>query len=498
MKRKRRPWYQTIFYAVSWMIAGFVALGSILDSVSSAITLVTPQVTILGTVTVLGGLIGVQTFLRSHPLEWINGDGQLVRIKGLNAGLVLPFVGMLILLWIPRFTSVAPAPDSVPEVQPTPIAIASPANDWLPSDWESLESWLSEEWHSGTPPYLVESRLYSDWQLNTAIITGTVTLADMDGDARAEWALSFYDPLSSTLPMLGYAFGELLIVGDDGILYRYHGQSRYEPDCWPMLPIVKHVTDLTNDGLPDIVTEVLDCGAHTCFSSFRVLSFVTGTLENVVWNEHEYKNEIEMASANTFISDRDADGIRRLYIHGGYFGSAGAAINVEQRGRTEIWSWNPESERLTLTQTVSDPSSSPIYSLVDANELLEANNSSARARASEICNGLVEASYDGDEHERERWEFVQQFSAFRLAYIALEVNDRQAAIEWHTWLQGSFPNSIVPELTEDMISTWDQTGNLPLACALAVQSAREGDFASPYEGYAVPLLGKDDLCPITQ
>lgn len=388
-------------------------------------------------------------------------------------------------------------PSSYPTALTTPIA-TSLTEDWLPPEWKSLESWLSEEWHSGTPPYLLESRLYSDWQLSDASITGTVTLADLDGDARAEWAISFYDPLSSTLPMRGYSLGELLIVGDHGILYRYHGQSRYQSDYWPSLPMVKHVADLTNDSLPDIVIEIVHCGANTCFSSFRVLSFATGTLENIVWNEHEYKNEIEMASANTFISDRGADGTRRLYVHGGYFGSTGAAINTEQRGRAEIWSWNPQIERLTLSQIVSDPSSSPLYLLVDANELLETNDSPARARVFEIYNALVEASYNGDKHEQERWEFIQQFSAFRLAYMALEANDRQAALEWQTWLQEAFPNSIVPGLTKDMISSWDQTGDLPLACTLAVRSAREADFASPYEGYAVPLLGKNDLCPVIE
>ena len=102
----KNPRHQIYFTYVSWVLAGFLALGTFLDAVANAVSLITFPVALIGTIIIIVSLISVQLYLNRYPLSWI-ANGKLVRISKLNLGLLLPFLGMLVLLWVPTALNVS-------------------------------------------------------------------------------------------------------------------------------------------------------------------------------------------------------------------------------------------------------------------------------------------------------------------------------------------------------------------------------------------------------
>ena len=96
----QKPRHQVLITRLSWILWGFLAFGTFLDAVANAISLITFPVALVGTVIIVVSLFLVQIYLSKNPLSWV-ADGAAVKISKLNLGLVLPFVGMLVLLWIP-------------------------------------------------------------------------------------------------------------------------------------------------------------------------------------------------------------------------------------------------------------------------------------------------------------------------------------------------------------------------------------------------------------
>ena len=102
-----RPPHQRLFLGVTWALAGVIALGSLLDAVSNAISLVTPTRAVIVSVVVLLLWFALEHRIRRQPLDWAGEDGTLVRIKGLGWSIRIGLMGALMLLWLPV---VIPAP----------------------------------------------------------------------------------------------------------------------------------------------------------------------------------------------------------------------------------------------------------------------------------------------------------------------------------------------------------------------------------------------------
>ena len=95
------PNHQRLIRNLSWLIGGFLVLGTFLDAVSNAIALVKLPLAIFGTSAIVISWVLVQYLLKRNPIDWKIADGNLVKIKKLGVRFSLPFVGMIILLWMP-------------------------------------------------------------------------------------------------------------------------------------------------------------------------------------------------------------------------------------------------------------------------------------------------------------------------------------------------------------------------------------------------------------
>jgi len=96
----KKPTHQTLITYILWILTGFLALGTFLDAIANAISLITLPVSLAGTVIISVLLICIQIYLSKNPLSWVT-NASLVKISKLNLGLLLPVFGMLILLWVP-------------------------------------------------------------------------------------------------------------------------------------------------------------------------------------------------------------------------------------------------------------------------------------------------------------------------------------------------------------------------------------------------------------
>lgn len=127
----RGPTYQKLVVIGTWVVGGVLLLGSLLDAIANAFTVVTPIATYVGTALLLTGAIATHLVLKRHPLEWQMKNG-LIRLNGLGPRPVAILVGFVVLLWVPRtpeflrgFTP-APAPKSVVQTaNPPPTSTAN-------------------------------------------------------------------------------------------------------------------------------------------------------------------------------------------------------------------------------------------------------------------------------------------------------------------------------------------------------------------------------------
>ena len=97
------PFYQKLVKWIGWIFAGLLCLGSFLDAVSNAITIITPSITYIGTLLILLCWLLAFVFLKYKPIRWVARNGQLIRITKLNSKFYFLLAGFILLLWIPYF-----------------------------------------------------------------------------------------------------------------------------------------------------------------------------------------------------------------------------------------------------------------------------------------------------------------------------------------------------------------------------------------------------------
>lgn len=95
------PGHQKILRFLGWLMAGFIALGTVLDAMSNAIALINWQIALAGTFLFFLGWTTIQIYLKRHPIQWKNESGSLIRVKKLGYRYSFFVVGMVILLWLP-------------------------------------------------------------------------------------------------------------------------------------------------------------------------------------------------------------------------------------------------------------------------------------------------------------------------------------------------------------------------------------------------------------
>ena len=374
---------------------------------------------------------------------------------------------------------------------PAPTAISGPLAP-APTDWEGLEGWLTALWRGNVNPAAVRASLrQAGMQRNDA----DWRAADLDGDLQDEWLLVLYDP---SLPGVPFgAAGDLWIVNGDGVAFRYYAAP--SSDIYEFLaPTIVAVTDVTGDGLPELVADAPFCGAHTCTGNYRVIGLTADGLGDLVRREAVAEGDpghtITMTFPEIQVVDRDDDGVAEIVVRGGTIGSAGAGV---VRSRTEVWRW--DGAAVTLAGTTLDPTQYRHHILYEANDLMAAGDVDGALALYEAAINDPALRNDGFAHAPEQvYADISRFAAFRLVLIDLLQGDAERAAGRLAWLQANHPDAAATSAAATLLAGWAGAEGQAALCAsiesgLAAVENPTGALSDM--GYGNPALLAGDLCP---
>jgi hypothetical protein len=366
-----------------------------------------------------------------------------------------------------------------------------------PADWGALDSWLAQAWDDRRDPAEVRAALLAAGWLGDQ--AGWRNL-ELTGDLRDEWVLQLRDFAAVTAdvyqPISGPP-GNLWIVGDSGIVYAHHtgvdALSR-EPG---LMPEVAAVGDMTGDGLPELVLQDTDCGAHTCYGYFSVVGYTPEGFANLVDPEAAYGGMISISYPDVRLVRED--GVDVLYVHGGTIGSAGAGI---VRGYTDIWAWESgagDSGAVRWCEGIWDYSGYRHHLLYEAMELMDKGD---LARAEELLTAVLEnpdliVEPFGDATREETEAAIAQFAGFRLVLTHLLRGDRLEAGRRAGWLLNAYPGAPLALAARHAVDGWiGRTGLHTLCERLQADLATVESPTGPLEdmGYGNPSITTAQLC----
>lgn len=361
-----------------------------------------------------------------------------------------------------------------------------PQEQALPQTLPELAVWVGEQRHNGTSASDVQQLLavhnrLADWQE-----------IDLTGDGLAEWVIVLQDAADSVFGPTG----DVIVVSQAGLVYQQYAVFVNDGD---MLPTVTAVADLTGDGLPEVVIEIVFCGAHTCNHSYNIIGAPAGAVQGLVPAISEYpRPAISMMSSEVAFADRTGDGRIDLIQHGGFIGSAGAG--PYQRGTTDIWAWQPAQNQFALAETILDPSNYRFHLLYEANDLFAAGEyAAAIPKYSDVVQNATLEDGVGLILQESTFDPSRQFAAFRLMIAYLQLGDMDNATVWAGWLTSNYPDA---HITDGVIAFWeDYNFNHSVASGCAVTVSLLETFPNPTGpladlGYALPSLTAESVCPI--
>ena len=94
--------YQTNWKRGVWFLAGLGALGAFLDAIGNALAIVTPSITVIGTIVFLAVWGLAELVIRVRRPRWRLDGGQPARLTALGLQPRWFVLGAILLLWIPR------------------------------------------------------------------------------------------------------------------------------------------------------------------------------------------------------------------------------------------------------------------------------------------------------------------------------------------------------------------------------------------------------------
>lgn len=116
----QRPVHQLVVTIAAYVSAAVLAVGSLLDAFVNAREVFSPAITFVGSLLLLLIWLTAATCVRLRPVRWVIAGGQSIRIHRLGFKVHCIFVGVLVLLWIPRISPSAGLPYTAPTMKPDP------------------------------------------------------------------------------------------------------------------------------------------------------------------------------------------------------------------------------------------------------------------------------------------------------------------------------------------------------------------------------------------
>jgi uncharacterized protein (TIGR03437 family) len=106
-----------------FVLWGMLAFGELLGSLHHAITLITPLLTLWGSVVIFGAWLAAELLVRRLPIHWMATGGNKIRITSLGPSVRLGVVGIVVLLWLPRVFHPALGSDNERRAEPIVVNI---------------------------------------------------------------------------------------------------------------------------------------------------------------------------------------------------------------------------------------------------------------------------------------------------------------------------------------------------------------------------------------
>jgi len=132
-----RPALQRAINNASFFLLGVTALGTLLDSASNAINLVSPVVTWVGIGSIVVIWLGTHLALRFRAVTWRTPDNTSVHPVTIPVGAKWATAGVLCLLLLPRLAELRETPRSTASLMPPPRIVATERTTvfvFIPSD----------------------------------------------------------------------------------------------------------------------------------------------------------------------------------------------------------------------------------------------------------------------------------------------------------------------------------------------------------------------------
>ncbi len=159
-----------------------------------------------------------------------------------------------------------------------------------PTDWRELVAWLESAWQSNlTRDEAVSVLETGGWILpdvRTPAVgeAGNFAQADLTGDGIDEWVVTVRLPNSAShAPIIPFqrAFpGNMFVIGQSGLLYQHYPTAAISAEI-TAAPFLQSLSDVTGDGLPDLVIDELSHNGVQYFGRFYLLSAGDGVVRDL-------------------------------------------------------------------------------------------------------------------------------------------------------------------------------------------------------------------------
>jgi len=301
---------------------------------------------------------------------------------------------------------------------------------------------------------------------------------DLTGDGSPEMVFGLIDPESPQIPPESRLVIYTCRAGGVKRLYQY------SPGEWYGLELIA-VTDLTTDGVADLVFSDFSCGAHTCWHTPYVWSWAGSDFVNHVTGALQFPYPV-------YEVQRGA-----LVVVSGGVGSVGAG---PQRPLTTTLAW--VGDAVTVTDEVSAPPVTRYHALVDGDSAFAGGDlTAARSLYQRVLEDETLTAWGAYTIPEEEHQWLRALGRWRLLILnATQGLDGDAEAQ-HAALtadhEPGVPGYPLVVLADRFWRSYQRDGNAEAACRYATDTDEALivlDFLNGF-GYANPLFEADDLCP---
>ena len=262
-----------------------------------------------------------------------------------------------------------------------------------------------------------------------------------------------------------------------------HLSNKYQPDEWGGLEIVG-TSDLTLDGIADLIFAEVQCGAHTCWHSLYMWSWSGSDIIESIGGELSFPFPEYYLENN------------KLMIESSGIGSVGAG---PQRLVTTTIAWNGTVVTATLSQ--KEAPFFRYHAFIDGDALLEAGDFvGARNFYQQVINDVNLQSWGVTYSPEEETSWLKAIAHWRLLNISVIDNDLINAQQYLEQVNDHIPVNKagypVLEISENYWQKIQSGTSLDKACDVVYASSEVQqvlDFLNSF-GYANPHYQIDELC----